>query len=130
MTSYSLTVLPLLWPHILFVLLVSWVAARAHTLWRALAIGCAATAAVTGTYWLIQNGVAPDRGIPQAGQTVAVLIAGSLPLLGASLASFWLRGQPTRLTPIAVGTAVGLLLLLAMPTLLVGIGCALTGICP
>ncbi len=131
MIDYFLRVAALLWPHALLIVATSWLGGRSRTLFLSTLIGITAALVAALIYWLIQNGIAPDHEPLVSGQLVALIIAGALPLLAASISSYVShnRGASAKSSAL-IGVAVGLLLLVPMPTLQLRLGCMFTGICP
>lgn len=131
MIRYFAQVAGLLWPHALLILMASWLGVRARTIAASIMSGAGAAVLATLVYWVIQNGIAPERQAPIAGQLVALFLAGAVPLVAASLAGQVAHRKGTRdISSLALGIAVGLLLLVSMPTLQLRLGCTLTSICP
>ncbi len=122
---------PLLWPHALLILLASWLGARRRTFLASSWVGVGAAVVATLVYWALRNGVVADRRDPIPGQLAANFLAGSLSLVAAAVVSQAARSKGAGFViAIIIGVAAGLLLLVPMPFLAVGLGCAFTEICP
>jgi hypothetical protein len=126
----TLHILTELWPHCLFVIATAVVSVRIRS-WMFLALmvgGMSVAAAIF--YWTMQNGISPPVQSARTGQVVAMMIAGTVPLLGAGLSGRAAASEgKSPVASIVAATAVGMLLLLPMPVLQVLLGCAFSGIC-
>jgi hypothetical protein len=130
MAEYLLSVAPLMWPHLLLVLVTAVLAVRSRSLAQSLAIAAAAAVLVAAFYWLTGSQMAPDQASQRPGQLVALLLAGLLPLVAAAGASYLAKrkGTPLRVAAL-LGAVVGVLLLVPMPIVQLALGCAFTGVC-
>lgn len=131
MLRQFLGVAVLLWLHVPLIALGAWLGARARTLALGAVPGVVGAFSATLGYWLLQNGVAPVTQPPRIGLLAALLVASALPILGASVCGFLVhRAGGSKRVAVLVGALIGFLLMVPMPVLQSGLGCAFTGLCP
>ena len=112
------------WPHLILILVASFVGAKAKHIGAAIGVGLASTVIAVGVYTLIDPVPWP------LGLYSAEFLSGMLPLLGAALGSHvlgsWIRPAAARTF---CGTMLGMVLLLPVPEIGLRLACVFQDVC-
>lgn len=130
MTISALKVASGLGLHAVFVVAAAVLATKYKRVPSVLILCTALALLAAALHWLLQSGMAPPRGNVWAGQMLALVLAGAVPLVATALTSRFMSGRGvSHLATLSVAAFVGLVLLIVLPSLQLALGCAFTGIC-